>query len=369
MKLDIQMLRGFRKQKIAIIGAGNAGCLTALHYLRYSNPNKVEIVIYHDPDTPIERVGQGTVLPPTELIGEGLGINWDHNPIDATIKTGFMYEGWGKKKEKIFHDFKLHQVACHYVPKKLSDEVLQSGKVKVVEKKVDDPEEEIDADYIFDCRGSVDRNPDDYTYLVNPLNSVLLYNKPGPDPSLLYTRSVATPNGWTFIIPNKDSLSYGYLYNNTITSKEEAMSDFLERFELPGIDGELFFYNYVAKNIFVGQRTILNGNRCFFIDPLEATATDFYHTIAKYSWDYIGGVRDKNATNMEVRRIAREVQNFILWHYQSGSKFDTPFWKYAKSLPFNPDNTFRNMMKLPNDSEQTYGNWTPRIFDIWRSNT
>ena len=363
------MLRGFRKQKIAIIGAGNAGCLTALHYLRYSNPNKVEIVIYHDPDTPIERVGQGTVLPPTELIGEGLGINWDHNPIDATIKTGFMYEGWGKKKEKIFHDFKLHQVACHYVPKKLSDEVLQSGKVKVVEKKVDDPEEEIDADYIFDCRGSVDRNPDDYTYLVNPLNSVLLYNKPGPDPSLLYTRSVATPNGWTFIIPNKDSLSYGYLYNNTITSKEEAMSDFLERFELPGIDGELFFYNYVAKNIFVGQRTILNGNRCFFIDPLEATATDFYHTIDKYSWDYIGGVRDKNATNMEVRRIAREVQNFILWHYQSGSKFDTPFWKYAKSLPFNPDNTFRNMMKLPNDSEQTYGNWTPRIFDIWRSNT
>ena len=363
------MLRGFRKQKIAIIGAGNAGCLTALHYLRYSNPNKVEIVIYHDPDTPIERVGQGTVLPPTELIGEGLGINWDHNPIDATIKTGFMYEGWGKKKEKIFHDFKLHQVACHYVPKKLSDEVLQSGKVKVVEKKVDDPEEEIDADYIFDCRGSVDRNPDDYTYLVNPLNSVLLYNKPGPDPSLLYTRSVATPNGWTFIIPNKDSLSYGYLYNNTITSKEEAMSDFLERFELPGIDGELFFYNYVAKNIFVGQRTILNGNRCFFIDPLEATATDFYHTIAKYSWDYIGGVRDKNATNMEVRRIAREVQNFILWHYQSGSKFDTPFWKYAKSLPFNPDNTFRNMMKLPNDSEQTYGNWTPRIFDIWRSST
>jgi tryptophan halogenase len=238
-----------------------------------------------------------------------------------------------------------------------------------VEKKVDDPEEEIDSDYIFDCRGSVDRNPDDYTYLVNPLNSVLLYNKPGPDPSLLYTRSVATPNGWTFIIPNKDSLSYGYLYNNTITSKEEAMSDFLERFELPGIDGELFFYNYVAKNIFVGQRTILNGNRCFFIDPLEATATDFYHTIARYSWDYIGGVRDKNATNMEVRRIAREVQNFILWHYQSGSKFDTPFWKYAKSLPFNPDNTFRHMMKLPNDSDQTYGNWTPRIFDIWRSNT
>ena len=358
----------FGKKRIAVVGAGNAGCITALHYARWGAPDFVDITIYHDPEASIERVGQGTVLPPTELIGEGLGLNWDHNPIDATIKTGFMYEGWGKKKEKIFHDFKLHQVACHYVPKKLSDAVLKSGKFKVVEKKIDNPEKEIDATLIFDCRGSGDRNPDDYTYLVNPLNSVLLYNKPGPDPSLLYTRSVATPNGWTFIIPNKDSLSYGYLYNNTITSKEDAMSDFLERFELPEIDGELFFYNYVAKNIFVGERTVLNGNKCFFLDPLEATATDFYHSVCKYAWDYLRD-KDKNALNLGLQKVAREVQTFILWHYQFGSKYDTPFWKYAKSLPFNPGREFGKMMKLPKDSTQLYGNWTPRIFDIWRRNT
>ena len=358
----------YRKKRVAIVGAGNAGCITALHYLRHCNPRTTEIIIYHDPEAPIERVGQGTVLPPTELIGTELGLNWDNNPIDATIKTGFMYEGWGKKKEKIFHDFKFHQVACHYVPQKLSDAVLQSGKFKVIEKKVGDPEE-IDADHIFDCRGREERNPDDYTTLINPLNSVLLYNKPGADPSLLYTRSVATPNGWTFIIPNKDSFSYGYLYNNTITSKEEAMSDFSERFELPEIDGELHFENYVLKNIFHGERTIISGSKCFFMDPLEATATDFYQTIARYAWDYIGGTQDKNGTNIEVRRIAKEVQNFILWHYQFGSKYDTPFWKYAKSLPFNPGGNFRQMMKLPIDSTQTYGNWTPRIFDIWRSNT
>jgi tryptophan halogenase len=362
------MFNPFRKKRIAVVGAGNAGCITALHYLKYCNPQKAEIIIYHNPEASIERVGQGTVLPPTELIGSELGINWDHNPIDATIKTGFMYEGWGKKKEKIFHDFKFHQVACHYVPQKLSDAVLQSGKFKVIEQKLDDLEREVDADYIFDCRGRNDINPDDYTSLVNPLNSVLLYNKPGADLTLLYTRSVATPNGWTFIIPNKDSLSYGYLYNNTITSKEEAMRDFLERFELPEVDGELQFNTYVAKDIFVGERTIINGSRCFFMDPLEATATDFYHTIAKYAWDYIGGTLDKNATNIGVRKIAKEVQNFILWHYRFGSKYDTPFWEYAKSLPFNPGEEFKQMMKLPLDSTQTYGNWTPRIFDIWRSN-
>ena len=145
-----------------------------------------------------------------------------------------------------------------------------------------------------------------------------------------------------------------------------------QRFNLPAIDGELEFENYVAKDIFVGERTILNGNRAFFLEPLEATATDFYLTICKHMWDYITQLPtpiDKVETNMSVRKVAKEVQNFILWHYQFGSKYDSAFWDYAKSLPFNPDNNFKRMNKLPVDSEKKYGNWTPRFFNKWRENT
>ena len=357
----------FGKKKIAIVGAGNAGCITALHYSRYLDPSGVDIVIYHDPTIPIERVGQGTVVSPTELIANVLDIDWHNNPIDATFKSGVLYEGWGKKKEKIFHNFPMDSMAMHYVPQKLSNVVLESGKFKVIEKQIDDLEQEIDADVIFDCRGGKDRNEDNYETLINPLNSVLLYNRPGTDSTLLYTRSVATPNGWTFIIPNKGSISYGYLYNNTITSSKEARSDFLERFELPEIDGELFFYNYVAKNIFVGERTVLNGNKCFFLDPLEATATDFYHSVCKYAWDYLRD-KDKNALNLGLQKVAREVQTFILWHYQFGSKYDTPFWKYAKSLPFKRDFRFNNMFKTK-DLTQTYGFWVYPTFRIWKMYT
>ena len=70
-----------------------------------------------------------------------------------------------------------------------------------------------------------------------------------------------------------------------------------------------------------------------------------------------------------MKRVAKEVENYILWHYQFGSKYDSPFWDYAKSLPFNPDDKFRKMMKLPNDSLAAYGNWTPRFFNKWRENT
>ena len=137
-------------------------------------------------------------------------------------------------------------MAIHYVPQKLSKVVLESGYFNVIEKTITDLEKEIDADVIFDCRGRHNRDKSNYDKLINPLNSVLLSKKYERDVDLIYTRCVATPNGWTFVIPNKDSVSYGYLYNNTITSKEDATEDFLDRFELPEIDDELTFEKYMA---------------------------------------------------------------------------------------------------------------------------
>ena len=53
-------------KKIAIVGAGNAGCISALqlYFLKEEEQDDVigEIEIYHDPDLPIERVGQGLQL-------------------------------------------------------------------------------------------------------------------------------------------------------------------------------------------------------------------------------------------------------------------------------------------------------------------
>ena len=56
------------KKRIAIIGAGNAGCLTAIHFYLFGR-DYFDISIYHNPvDSPIERVGQGTTITPTRLI-------------------------------------------------------------------------------------------------------------------------------------------------------------------------------------------------------------------------------------------------------------------------------------------------------------
>ena len=371
--------------KIAIIGAGNAGCISALHFY-YHNHDKYEIEIYHSPEEhPIERVGQGTVVPPAELIASVLDLNWyaPENPIGATFKTGILYEGWGKSKDEFFHPFPMTNMSMHYVPQKLSNAVLESGLFKVKQQTINDPEKEIDSDWIIDCRGRHNRDKDNYEPLINPLNSCLLYRKEGRDSDLIYTRTVATPNGWTFVVPNSDSVSYGYLYNDTITSTQVAREDFLERFNLPETDGSnLKFDNYIAKNVCVGERTFLNGNRCGFLEPLEATATGFYQNVCQAIYCTTIGAIPREKVNTYVREEMFRLEKFILWHYQFGSKYDTPFWKYAKSLPFEPDDKFnymvevsKNMTNLEIDKQydprisDLYGQWSYLSFKNWYENS
>ena len=330
-----------QSKKIAIIGAGNAACITALAYYEFGqlrSKDVSEIEIYYDPSIPIEQVGQGTTPAVTKLIAGILNNTYcpykdnytNGNAVKSTLKSGISYENWGKETGKSFHPFLMANSSNHYVPHLLSKAVLESGLFKVIEKRIDDPEKEIDADIIFDCRGGRDRDKSLYTELINPLNSVILANKEEPDPSLLYTRCVATPNGWTFVIPNIDSVSYGYLYNNTITPKQRAEKNFIELFDVVP-KTHINFENYMAKNMFVGERTVLNGNKLTFLEPLEATSSAFYYTVAGVAWNTIWHKTHKDC-NRFVQREMQRIQNFVLWHYAKGSKYNTSFWRYAGKM-------------------------------------
>jgi tryptophan halogenase len=365
-----------RKKKIAIVGAGNAACATALCLYDHVYDLIDKITIYYDPSIPIEKVGQATTLNFANYIWTVLGINWHekNNLIKSTYKSGILYENWGKKNEEIFHPFPLDSVAIHFVPNLLSKLVLECGLFDVVEKNIEDPEKEIDADFIFDCRGKNKRELKLYDKLINPLNHVIVGKDPNPDLKLNYTRCVATPNGWTFAIPNYDSVSYGYLFNHNITSIEDATINFFEMFDV-NLSFEFEFENYIAKNCFYGERTILNGNRLCFLEPLEATSVSYYLWVAEKSIEHIFGGANRKYCNNQIRSEMYKIQNFILWHYQYGSKYDTPFWRYAKSLPFQPDFEFKSAVEYAeknnifncrkNLENIVYGQWSPYNFKVW----
>ena len=66
----------------------------------------------------------------------------------------------------------------------------------------------------------------------------------------------------------------------------------------------------------------------------------------------------------EILEYINQIRNFVLWHYQFGSKYDTPFWDYAKTLTFE-DSKFNEFLKYAKDNDRyhliptSYGGGTP----------
>ena len=59
------------------------------------------------------------------------------------------------------------------------------------------------------------------------------------------------------------------------------------------------------------------------------------------------------------------IQNFVLWHYHFGSKYDTPFWKYAKTLTFKDPsfNIFLKKSRKVNRDDALYSSYGGKVDD------
>jgi len=334
-----------RKQKIAVIGKGNAGCLSAVHFNHYHSNHEIEL--YSDPTIQPVPTGQGSTLDYPDLLWRCLGTNWQ-DKFPVTVKKGIMYENWGKIKDSFFHPFPFGQYSVHCSPKDFQDFVTNNIKVnfKKTEEHVLDYND-IDADYIIDCRGTP-KTFENYDTLINPLNAALLANLPKKENDVEFTRCIATPHGWTFYIPLPNTTSVGYLYNSNITSKEEAENDFKERFKVNVINHSITFNQYVVKEPIIDKRIFLNGNKLFFLEPLEATAMGTYIVANKLYSSAIDGHCSIEDSKLKLKDYIDKVESFILWHYLKGSKFNTPFWEYAKDLALK--NKSSSLQKVVEDS-------------------
>jgi len=355
-------------RKVSVVGGGNAGVFTALYFGWYGQD---EVELIYNPEIPPERVGQATLLDPPRMLWNATGFDWYHNQINATFKSGILYEGWGQVNDKVFHAFPADGMAMHYCPWEMQKHVLDSRLFKVTEGDVDP--KDVDADYVFDARGCMSH---DYIKLTSPVNSVILGKPKWNTLENLWTEGVATPNGWTFVIPMHSTSpshkeSVGYIYNNQITKTEDAEKNFQEFFDVE-VTRHLTFDSYVAREPVIDDRIFLQGNKLFFLEPLESTATEAYLHWSKETLCAImnGTIHDLSKS---IKKYIRRIQNFILWHYQYGSRYDTPFWDYAQSL-ISTDETFNKFLdtsinmswdKAVTINDIGYAQWPPSSFKYW----
>ena len=323
--------------KVSIIGKGLSGILTALIW-KAQHPN-VELELFYDKSIPTEPVGSGSWPNLLALLNDisyrcpQYTSDWNDSLWQSTPKVAIRYEGWGKK-DSWAHGFGYNNTAMHFDPQEFQDYFCNSGIFNVTEKHVE--YDDIDADYIYDCGGSPfsgrecsSQSIDSYIELENPLNRVLLAELPPTMGNV--TGTIATPHGWCFVIPLKNRTSLGYLFSSDITSDRTAVRDFRKEFGVDKILDRRSFKNYCAKTPTDG-RTFLNGNKYFFIEPMEASSVTGYLVWLEKTLRYINGEADLDTIVEENQQLIKENANFLLYHYVHGSKYKSPFWKYAQTL-------------------------------------
>ena len=224
-------------KKIAVIGIGTAGLQTLCHLCTWLEKDW-KITSISDPSIPVMRIGESTHPSFADCLQMATDFNvHDHlDAIGATIKIGTVFKKWRRHNfiNPLFagslalhiDSWKLQQFVLPALKKRWGDQLeIKTEKVKKIE--------DLDYDYIVDCCGF----PKDYksNYISPPglmINRALTHNikKRG---NWNYTGHRATKNGWMFEIPLMERQAYGYLFNDTLTSKKEAMEDFSKEIDTP----------------------------------------------------------------------------------------------------------------------------------------
>ena len=354
-------------RRIAVVGRGTAGSLAAASVTRLHPDSDHELHHIYDSRIPVIGVGEGSWPSLVQELGQLTGLPHEtvQQRLNGTRKYGVAFEGWGRRDRDFTHFFTPQQVsyAYHLSADVMAELLHESTRAHHIDAKVLDiigeengalvefegrPPERYDL--VFDARG-FPRELDpgrhiDISFI--PTNTAVIRRCPpiigeergGPVVQHTYTRAVARPHGWIFVIPLTVHTSYGYIFNRDVSSLADVESDFDAFLEADGVPefeqrAVIPFPNFVHRRIYDG-RVARIGNAAAFMEPLEATAI----VSAQIQIGMVLQIR-LNRPAEHLRRDARTVNRFLVnsmlryglfvgWHYSCGSRYDSDFWRYAR---------------------------------------
>ncbi len=354
-------------RKIAVVGRGTAGSLAAASVTRLHPDSDYELHHIYDSRIPIIGVGEGSWPSLVQELRQLTDLPHEtvQQRLNGTRKYGVAFEGWGRRNRDFTHYFTPQQVsyAYHLSADVLTDLLHESTRARHIDAKVldiarveDGAQVEFEGraperyDLVFDARGFPrDLQPDrhiDISFI--PTNTAVIRRCPaiveeerdGPVLQHTYTRAVARPHGWIFVIPLTVHTSYGYIFNRDVTDLEEVEADFDTFLETDGVlefeqRAVIRFPNFVHRRIYDGAVARI-GNAAAFMEPLEATAIVsaqlqigmILHIRFSRSADAVD--RDAPTVNRFLVNTVLRYGLFVGWHYSCGSKYDSDFWRYAR---------------------------------------
>lgn len=326
---------------IAIIGKGTSSIITCLVLLQKNH----DLTIFYDPCVSPINVGESTTPHIQELLHKTLGISI-HELVDNGIfsyKTGINFINWGCGNN-FHHNFSGSKIANHFETRPFNDfihDYLEKNKiVKYIPKRVNKILltdcgvliNNKNFDFVINCAGWED--DDNYILpIFSSVNSAKLFIDEFEYDNF-HTLHLATEDGWQFGLPfpKQNIFKCGYLYDKNLISSEDIDKKIKKK-----IYGNFSWTPRYSKHLIKNPFVALNGNRLFFIEPLQALSLYYTYVFANLISDYLDDINDQKFDEINYRYIFEmwAYQISLAYHYQYGSIYDTKFWQQSKNNALN----------------------------------
>lgn len=205
---------------------------------------------------------------------------------------------------------------------------------------------ELVADLFIDCSGfrallmgqALQAGFEDWSHWL-PVDRAWAVTANYPDQARIppYTRTRALAAGWQWRVPLQNRTGNGHVFCSRFISEDEAHGQMLENVEgeitaeprllkfTTGIRKQQWHRNCVAVGLSAG-----------FLEPLESTSIYLIQCsiVALLNHFPAQGINPahRDQFNRELLGRYAEARNFLLMHYHTSARTDTPFWAHCQEL-------------------------------------
>jgi tryptophan halogenase len=157
----------------------------------------------------------------------------------------------------------------------------------------------------------------------------------GPLP---YTRATAHSAGWQWQVPLQHRNGNGHVYCNEYMSDDEAHSILINNIAgKPGAEPNFLRFVTGRRKKFWNKNVVALGLASGFMEPLESTSLHLVNTginklIALLSLDGVTQAQEDAFNRLTGKEYAR-IRDFLILHYNSTTRDDSPFWNYCRNMP------------------------------------
>ncbi len=263
------------------------------------------------------------------------------DPASPLSASGFAYHFDAGKVARYLREFAEHKgvkrISGHVVEVGRDDDgaiaglTLKDGRV-------------VTGDFFVDCSGfsglliekALGSAFEDWSHWLPCDRAVAMPTKPVSDPPP-YTVAQAREAGWTWRIPLRTRTGNGYVWSSRFSDEEAATQVLMNAVDSEPIADprHLRFTAGRRKEPWV-KNCLSLGLASGFLEPLESTSIHLVFASLFRFFDHFPYDSDatalRNAFNARSTREIEEIRDFLILHYCTSQRRDTPFWRYVTAM-------------------------------------